>query len=281
VAYALSGLVAVSLAVSSVAGLLVGQRGLYGSDPATLPAFLGQDAISLVVGLPLLLGSLWLARRGSLRGLLLWMGALFYAAYSYTFYVLGAPFGPLFPAHVAIVAASLYALICLLVSIDAGAARARFSDRAPTRLIGGFLVAMALLFAQKWVAAIVATLAGGATPGMVERDVWALDLTVLLPAMAAGGVLLWRRRPWGYAAAGLLLVKVAFTGLALVATTWLATRWGAPADPNLPAYALVGLGGLAFAGLHLRGVDGPTVSSRPGSGRPRPAIGDADSAPTP
>src|SRR5438128_8154807 len=81
-AYMLSALAAALLLVTSVAGLAFGRRGLYVPDPATMPAFLGQDALSLIVGLPLLLGSMTLARRGSVAGLLVWMGALFYIAYS-------------------------------------------------------------------------------------------------------------------------------------------------------------------------------------------------------
>jgi hypothetical protein len=84
----LSLLTASLLVVTSVAGLLLGRRGLYTPDPRTLPAFLGQDALTLAVGLPLLLASVWLARRGSLRGLLLWPGVLFYVAYSYAYHVL-------------------------------------------------------------------------------------------------------------------------------------------------------------------------------------------------
>src|SRR5438105_3910042 len=65
-AYTLSGVAAILLFVPSVAGLVFGQRGFYRPDPATMPALLGQDALSLIVGLPLLLGSMILARRGSL-----------------------------------------------------------------------------------------------------------------------------------------------------------------------------------------------------------------------
>src|SRR5687767_2376963 len=82
VAYRLSTLAAALLAITSAAGLLLGRRGLYTPDPRTLPAFLGQDGITLAVGLPLLVGSMRLAGRGSVRGLLLWTGALFYVAYS-------------------------------------------------------------------------------------------------------------------------------------------------------------------------------------------------------
>jgi hypothetical protein len=38
-------------------GLLLGRRGLYPPDPRTLPAFLGQDALTFVAGLPLLLAT--------------------------------------------------------------------------------------------------------------------------------------------------------------------------------------------------------------------------------
>jgi hypothetical protein len=84
-AYRGSLIVAILMAVVSAAGLMFGSAGLYGADPKfavgvteaeaglLVPGFLAQDAYNLVVGLPILLGSLWLARRGSLIGLLLWV----------------------------------------------------------------------------------------------------------------------------------------------------------------------------------------------------------------
>ena len=141
-AYTLSGVAAILLFVTSVAGLVFGQRGFYRPDPATMPALLGQDALSLIVGLPLLLGSMILARRGSLGGLLLWMGALFYNAYSYAFYPLSPEFNALYLAYIAIVSASLYGLVYLLMSVNAEAIKSRFSARTPVRLIGGFMMAM-------------------------------------------------------------------------------------------------------------------------------------------
>ena len=90
-AYRLSLVVAVLMAVVSAAGLVLSSAGLYGNDPELglgmteaeagllVPGLLGQDAFNLIVGVPLLPGSMWRARRGSLVGLLLWPGALFYA----------------------------------------------------------------------------------------------------------------------------------------------------------------------------------------------------------
>jgi uncharacterized membrane protein len=70
-AYALSGLLAVLLLISSVVGLLYGSRGLYGPYPASLAGLVGQDIVTLVVGLPLLIASMWFTRRYSTSGLLL------------------------------------------------------------------------------------------------------------------------------------------------------------------------------------------------------------------
>src|SRR5579864_6840175 len=103
IAYWVTSLVAACLVVSSVAGLFFGQRGLYEPNPATLPSLLTQDVLSLLVAVPLLLVSMWTARRGSVRGLLLWMGTLFYVAYAYSYTVIGDRLAPLLLVYVAIV----------------------------------------------------------------------------------------------------------------------------------------------------------------------------------
>ena len=73
-AYAASLLVAGLVAVVSVTALIFGSAALYGVDPKVatgvtastagllVPGFLAQDVFNLVVALPILLGSLWLAR---------------------------------------------------------------------------------------------------------------------------------------------------------------------------------------------------------------------------
>jgi hypothetical protein len=264
--YALSLLVAGLLAAVSVAGLLYGQGGLYDPDPRTLPTFLGQDGLTLVAGLPLLLVSLRLARRGSLRGLMLWAGSLFYVTYSYAYYVLGARFNPLFLAYVVVVSASGYALLYILLSLDAEAIEARFSARTPVRALGGFLAFMGAFPAAMWVAAIVAATASGATPSAVERVVWPMDLVVAFPALFWGGVWLWRRQALGYAVGGVLLVKAAAVGPTLVLNSWLVTRWGVPLDPMLPFYAFVGAGGLLGTVVYLRAVDPPVSRPVPRAG---------------
>ena len=105
-AYLVSLVVAILMTIVSVAGLIDGVRVYPGVDKGLLTLLIGQDALNLLVGLPILLGSMWLARRGSLIGLLLWPGALFYVLYDYGYYVLGAPFNVFFLPYIAVMTLS-------------------------------------------------------------------------------------------------------------------------------------------------------------------------------
>jgi hypothetical protein len=268
VAYWATSLVAACLVVTSVAGLLFGQRGLYEPNPATLPSFLTQDVLSLLVAVPLLVGSMWTARRGSVRGLLLWMGTLFYVAYAYSYTVLGDRLPPLFLLYVAIVSMSLYCLTYLLLSTDADAVKAHFSRHTPTTLAGAFVAFIALALGSMWVGMILRDLVSGIPPTRVQLIVWPLDLIVAFPALFWGGIYLWRRNALGYVAGGIVLLKSAAEGLTLVLQTWVTVLMGGPGDALLPVYAVVGLGGLALLVAFLRGAgQSAAVESEPVSSR--------------
>lgn len=217
-------LVTALLLASSIGGLAFPEH-LYGDD-AMLPALLGQDVIAIVFGVPLLLASAASARRGSTRGLLCWMGALFYVAYFWYFYVIGIRFNPLFPVHIAIVSMSLFGLLYLFVSLDLDWLRASFDERLPVRAIAVFLMATAAAFFGMWAVLIYSNLRAGTQMDLVSRYVVAIDAVVLLPLSFFGGYWLWGRDPLGYALAGVLLVKMVATFLTLVATSMVALQYG-------------------------------------------------------
>jgi hypothetical protein len=258
-AYALSGLVAVLSAVSSVVGLLYGGSGYYDSYPASLAGLVGQDAVTLVLGIPSLLISMWLTRRGSTGALLVWAGALFYFAYSYYFYVIGG-FNALFLVYIAIVSASLYGLLSLLFAVDAQALRARFDSRAPTRLTGGFFVGVSLLFFLMWGGMAVSSAAAGTRPDEVLRSVVVIDCTVLLPLLFFGGVWLWRGEAWGHVLGGLLLTKLAMTGSTLAFSTALGALWAGKIGGFdaflLVVFSLMAIGALLLIFPYLRSIAG-------------------------
>jgi hypothetical protein len=275
-AYAVSPLVAALVAVVSAAGLAFPSTGLYGADPPLargiavsaagilVPGFVAHDVFNLAVALPLLLGTLWLARRGSRTGLLLWPGVLFYVLYTYNTYLLGAPFGPLFLAHVLLVVLSASTVIGLVASVDGEAVRALLAGAVPARTGGAVLVGLALLtLGQDAGGAVATALGGGATPEPLARHVWTADLVLEVPAVLAGGVLLWRRHPLGYTVGAGLLFQFALTPVALASIMalqpWLT---GAPVDAGtiagVLAFAAVPSASLAF---FVRAAERPPVAA--------------------
>src|ERR1043165_6053620 len=155
--YVVSLAIAAVMAVASIAGLLFGTTGLYGTQTNLFAAFLGQDVLNITVGLPMLLGAMWLARRGALIRPPLWPGALFYILYDYAFYVLGGPVNVLFLAYLALLTASAYTMVALVLAIDANAARRALAGAVPARAIAGTLIVIAALFTVLWTFAIFAT----------------------------------------------------------------------------------------------------------------------------
>jgi hypothetical protein len=203
-AYALSLAVAITLTVASVVGLLY-QTVIYPGDELLL-SFVPSDAFNLTVGLPLLLASMWLARRGEIIGLLLWPGALFYVLYMYVPYIVGVPFNVLFLPYLVLVTLSAYSLIGLLASIDGQVVRQRLTGFVPVRTSAGILLGLAVLIIVRQTSLIFTALTGQAPVSTSEVSSWIADFTVAIPALLVVWIQLWRRQPLGYVAtAGLLL----------------------------------------------------------------------------
>jgi len=256
-AYIASLLVAVGMAAVSLAALVDWDRVYPGIEAKMLPLFVGQDALNLVVGLPILLGAMVLARRGALIGLLLWPGALFYVAYDYGYYVLGAPYTVFFLPYIGLVTVSMYAAIAVVVGIDGTAVRERLSDVVPVRLVGGFLAAVALLFTALWTTLNLSAAAGSSPIDPVLRVVTIMDLSVQLPALLLGGILLWRRAPIGYVVTAGLLLQAATYLAGLSAITLLQEALlGTPIDPVavFPGF-VIGAVSLAFVAFFVRGAN--------------------------
>src|SRR5690554_5813060 len=72
-------------------------RGIYAHMSAEVaPQGIAQDYVTLFIGIPLLLISLWWARKGSLRGRYLLTGTLGYFLVTYLFYLIMGMYNPLF-----------------------------------------------------------------------------------------------------------------------------------------------------------------------------------------
>jgi hypothetical protein len=196
--------------------------GLYAYESVSGAAqAIGQDWVTLLVGVPLLLIATFLAARGSLRWKLLQAGVLWYFTYTYLLMTFGGAYNQLFLVYVILYSASIFAFLLSLHVIDVGALPDKFSPHFARRSIAWLVIGIGALLALLWLGRIVPALLTGAAPFGLESYstlfVQSGDLGLVVPLAIVSGVLLLRRRPVGYLLASVLLIKGATLGLALIA----------------------------------------------------------------
>lgn len=207
IVYRLALVITLLVALASLAGLLF-PSAMYPSDELR-QSFLANDVVNLVVGLPMLLGAVWLIRREKLLGLLGLPGALFYVAYNSIAYAAAMPLTWLFLVHLMLVSMSVVAIFLLISRVDGIAVQALLQGRVPERFGAGVLVGLGSLFFLRAVAEFFDGAAGMPEFGVLIAD----GLTT--PFWVLGGLYLWRKRPLGYVSGmGLLLqASMLFVGL--------------------------------------------------------------------
>lgn len=214
-AYANSLVIAALMAIVSVAGLLY-QTSIYPTDEL-LQSFVPNDVVNLIIGLPILLGSMFLTGRGRLLGLLLWPGALFYVFYTYLVYVFSMPFTIAFLLHLTLVTLSAYTMIGLVACIDGKAVQQQLSGAVPERVGGGVLTGLGILFLLRAIIEMVNPVISQTPLAATELALNVSDF-LISPALVVGGVLLWQRKSLGYVTGlGLLFQEsMLFIGLIFI-----------------------------------------------------------------
>jgi hypothetical protein len=192
----------------SIAGLLFPEA-LYPAEEVRR-SFVSNDLVNLMVGLPVLLGSIWFARRGSLAGMLFWPGALLYITYNSLAYAAAMPFTWMFTAFFSLALLSGLAVYRLLASLNLAAVAGRLFGKVPERFAGGVLAGFGLLFFLRALAEFFDSAADMAAFGVIVADLFITPLWVI------GGVQLWRKRPLGYAAGAGLLFQASMLFAALL-----------------------------------------------------------------
>jgi len=231
---------ALTAGVGSLVGLARIDRIYGGETESFIAQAVAQDLVNLVVVAPLLLITSLLARSGSPRAYLVWLGALAFTIYNYVIYTVSISFGPLFLVWVAALGFALFALIGGLIDIDADDVASHFT-RPRQRFAAIYLIVAAALFGFLWLSDIVPSLLDGTTPqGAAELNlptnpVHVLDLAFFLPAVLIVGIQLLRKRPLGYLAGPGLLMFLILTGLPILITPFISD-----ARDQEPAWGVMG-----------------------------------------
>lgn len=232
-----------------------------------------NDWVTLLLVVPAL--PVVLLFRQNIRARLVWAGLLGYLIYNYAFYLVGAAFNVNFLVYAGIIAFSIWAVVGLLQTVPIQTLRVR---RRHHRWISGYLFFMALMLMAIEMPPAMAFGFSGAVPDIVVKTnhptsvVYALDLTLIVPALVAAGYWLWKGKGWGIALAVIMLVKAAAYGLVLCTGTILLMVNKVDRDPLLPFYAFIAVGGITglvflLRSIKMRGIIAVTdVVTAPGAG---------------
>lgn len=223
------------------------------------PQGIAQDVITMVLGIPLLILSLYLSGKGLLKGRLLLTGTLGYFLVTYLFYLVMGMYNELFLVYVALTSTSFFGFILALMSFDAQELKYHFNKKLPLRLVGGFLIFDAVAVGSLWLGIVVPPLLKGTIPVEVEHYttliVQGLDLGILLPAAFVSGVLLIRRKPLGYLLAPVYMVFLSILMIALIAKMVGMTLIGVSVGPALVIIPTIALTAILCVALILKSVN--------------------------
>jgi len=212
--------------------VMINGHGLYQYDTVSSVAQMqGNDLVTLVVGLPLLVLSGWLANRGSLRGKLLLTGTLGFFLYTYMSMSMLTAFNQLFLVYVVLFSSSLFAFILSMMSFDLKNLPQHFSPSLPRGWIAGLMFLVAAFLSLAWIGRIVPPLLQNQTPALENTStlvIQAMDLGLIVPLAVLSGITLLKSSPWGYLLSSVTLLKGVTLGLGVSVMSINMARVGVP-----------------------------------------------------
>lgn len=197
-------------------------KGIYQNDSISMVAQgKAQDIVTVFLGIPLLMISLYLSRKGLIKGRLLLAGTLGYFLYTYISYVFLWMYNPLFLVYIILMSASFFSFTLTMMSFDLENLSLYFDKKLPVKFIGGFQIFFGTILLILWLGRILPTLINGIPPIGLEHYttfvIQGMDLGFIVPAAFLSGVLILKRKPFGYLLSSVIIMKGITMGTAITA----------------------------------------------------------------
>ncbi len=241
----------------------INARGLYYWDTVSAAAQMqANDAVMLLVGVPLLFISLRRMLADSLRGRLVLAGTLGFVLYTYITMCFGAAYNRFFLVYAALFGLSLFAFVLNLLAVDLAHLPEHFSPQLPRRGIAGLLFGVGGFLLLAWLGRIAATWTSDQPPALenvTSLFIQALDLGLIVPLCFVAALLLLRGSAWGYLLSSIALFKFLTLGLAVSLMGLNMLRVGVAVSPvELGVFPAIALANLVMTVLLLRNISEST-----------------------
>ena len=195
-------------------------QGIYQFDTYfRAPIARGTDAITLFIGIPLLLLAFLQYRKGSLKGAFLLTGILTYFLYNSASMSLGVAYNSLLLVYIIYFSLSFFSFILAFFSIRFDELADHISPSFPHRG-AAYLLFFAGLSVFVWLSEILGPLFQGTYPPGLDtyttEITFVIDLGIIPPACYIAGFLLLRRRPYAYALSFVMLCLLSMIGFVVI-----------------------------------------------------------------
>jgi hypothetical protein len=225
-----------SLGLAVVAGVTAALT-FYLPEVLTGPAVTNGNArgtalVMLYGAVPVLLASMYLARRGSWRAVFFWFGSMFYLAYNAFLLLFLTPFNSLFLLYVAAQSLAVFAIFMLYSALDRDWLVSQMRP-PPHRAMAIFVWVIVALNAMAWLQEIVPAILSEDPMAMLDgigvatNAIFVQDLVFWLPMMALAAWWMWNRRSAGILLTGSWLVYGVLEAIGIAVDQWFGHR----ADP--------------------------------------------------
>jgi len=186
--------------------------GLYKNDSiAAVAQGKASDFVTAFIGIPLLIISLYFTNKGSIRGRLMLTGTLGYFLYTYMSYTFLWMYNPFFIVYTILLALSLYAFVLCLMSFDVEKMPFVFKKGLPVKFLGGFQLLVGFGIGMLWLGKIAPSIMEGKVPVGLEHYttlvIQGMDLGIVVPTAFLSGILLIKRKPFGYLLSSVIIIK--------------------------------------------------------------------------
>lgn len=212
-------------------------QGLYSHDTVfSASTTRGTDMVTLFVGLPLLIISFMIYRRGSIRGGLTLSGVLAYFLYYGASLALDKAYNSLFLVYIALFSSCFYAFVIAFTAIDLGELSSRISEHLPVRGMAVFMFIVGVGLAFIWLSDVVAALLNDGIPAGLGSSTtivtYTIDVGIIAVACILAGVQLLRREPIGYLLSAILNIMLIQIGAMVIGQSIMELAAGVQLTPG-------------------------------------------------
>jgi hypothetical protein len=209
--------------VATCSGIGIWHEQLYYKETLdSLSQCIGADISNLFIISPILLVSAFYASKENRIAKIIWIGTMMINIYTYVIYSFSVHFNFLFHIYCAILGLSVFSALAFFIEYINEDFKNWFTEKAPTKIIGIFLLIVASMFIVLWLSEDLPAILTNTVPesiikgNLLTNPVHVLDFSFYLPLMIISSVMLMKKKALGYLLAPMMVVLVILTNVNII-----------------------------------------------------------------